>query len=252
MSRIRYPNKNRLVKMIFCACGCGKQLNKYDERNRERKYVGGHSCRGWNKGLHRYLGGKRFEKGQIPWNKGKNWDERVRLKISKSRKGRYIGKEHYMFGKQMSEEIKQKISQTVKKQFEKGRKIWADGLYGKDHPLWKENKTTPLRKWLRTSQRYLNWQKQVLRKDNYTCRICSHYGGKLEVDHYPKTFSEIIRQYNPKNFEEAFEIEELFDLDNGRTLCYLCHKIVTFRKGVDFLRRVKHNHQKQFGLHSIL
>jgi len=51
----------------------------------------------------------------------------------------------------------------------------------------------------------------VLKRDNYTCRLCGHKGGRLEADH--------IRPISEGGAE--------FDLDNLRTLCHDCHVGVT-------------------------
>jgi hypothetical protein len=40
----RLPNE--INPIIICACGCGKQLKKYDNYKRERKYIIGHSRKG--------------------------------------------------------------------------------------------------------------------------------------------------------------------------------------------------------------
>lgn len=46
----------------------GRKLSE-EIKDKIRKSSFGHVA--WNKGMHVYLGGKRFEKGQIPWNKEK-------------------------------------------------------------------------------------------------------------------------------------------------------------------------------------
>jgi len=39
------PSIKRKVEIIECACGCGEQFNKYDSRNRVRKYIKFHQSR---------------------------------------------------------------------------------------------------------------------------------------------------------------------------------------------------------------
>lgn len=206
------------IETILCACGCGKSLNRFDLRNRERKYLYGHSCKGWNKGIHRYLGGKRFKEGHlswnkdrkgvmpIPWNKGKEQSDVTKEKISLAQKGEY---------------------HSPMTEFKKGNKSWSEGIFGKNNPCWKENKVTPMKRWIRIHTIYQDWREIVMKRDNYTCQICGERGGnmKIHVDHYPKTFREIIEQYNIKSYEELLGIPELFDVDNGRTLCDKCHKL---------------------------
>ena len=219
---MRKPNKNRLVEMAICACGCGQKLNKYDERNRIRKYIGGHSCAGWNKGKvmsdvfrkkvsEGHKGQIAWNKGKkgvmpIPWNKGKAWDDIARKKMSFAHKGKH---------------------HSPITEFKKGNKPWNRGLLGKNNPFWKENKITPMKQWIRIHTVYQNWRNLVMKRDDYTCQICGERGGnmKIHIDHYPKTFREIIEQYDIKSYEELLEIPELFDINNGRTLCDKCHRL---------------------------
>ncbi len=56
-----WNRKDKNVEMIFCSCGCGEQLNKFDKKNRERKSLPGH--------LLKFTGGG-FKKGHKAWNKG--------------------------------------------------------------------------------------------------------------------------------------------------------------------------------------
>lgn len=39
------PSKHRKIEIIYCECGCGKTLNKYDIYNRTRKFLSGHNGR---------------------------------------------------------------------------------------------------------------------------------------------------------------------------------------------------------------
>ena len=62
------------------------------------------------------------------------------------------------------------------------------------------------------------WKKQVLRKDNYTCKICGmqdYQEGFLEADH--------IKQ-------KALYQEIKWDINNGQTLCPNCHKRKTLKE----------------------
>lgn len=58
-------------------------------------------------------------------------------------------------------------------------------------------------------------QKQVLKRDDYTCQICGKRGGDLQVDH--------IQSW-------AEYIEMRFCIDNCRTLCVKCHYKITYGK----------------------
>ena len=63
-----------------------------------------------------------------------------------------------------------------------------------------------------------------MKKDNFVCQICKIKGGKLNVDHYPKTFSRILKEFNIKSIEDAIKCNALWDIENNRTLCEKCHK----------------------------
>lgn len=82
--------------------------------------------------------------------------------------------------------------------------IWR----GENNHNWKggpnsENRTA------RNSENYGVWRTEVFERDNYTCVFCGTRGGRINVDHI-LSFSEypLLR----------------YDINNGRTLCYPCHK----------------------------
>ena len=46
---------------------------------------------------------------------------------------------------------------------------------------------------------------------------------RLEV-HYAKTFDDICKENNIYTIEQALACKELWNLDNGISICYNCHK----------------------------
>ena len=68
------------VEVIFCACKCGEKLNRYDSRNRVRKYMPNH---------HRsfILGNPDYQ----PSHKGYKHTEKSKKIISLHRKGKTVG-----------------------------------------------------------------------------------------------------------------------------------------------------------------
>lgn len=58
-------------------------------------------------------------------------------------------------------------------------------------------------------------QKQVFKRDNYTCQLCGVRGGQLQVDHI-------------QSWKDYIELR--FSMDNCRTLCMKCHYLITFGK----------------------
>lgn len=138
---------------------------------------------------------------------------RIKMSIATS------GANSFMFGKKLSEE-------TIKKMRESRIKL---GLTGEKSSNWKGG-ITVIERAIRNSVRYAIWRLGVFTRDNFTCQICGVRGGKLDGDHYPKKFSDILREYGIKTMEHAYQCEELWDISTGRTLCRGCHKEVHWGK----------------------
>ncbi|MBV6446319.1 MAG: hypothetical protein IFNCLDLE_02611 [Ignavibacteriaceae bacterium] len=84
---------------------------------------------------------------------------------------------------------------------------------GENHPRWKGGVSSPDRLERINFRRMI--QKQVLERDNYTCKMCGVRGVALQVDH--------IQPW-------AEYVEGRFDINNCRTLCMSCHYQITFGK----------------------
>lgn len=95
--------------------------------------------------------------------------------------------------------------------------------YGEEHWNWKGG-VVPLIKKIRFCLRYRQWVSDVFQIDDYVCQMCNVRGGKLVVDHYPTTFADIFYRNEIKSLEQALECEEFWNLNNGRTLCFECHR----------------------------
>ncbi len=131
-------------------------------------------------------------------------------------------------GHPVSEETREKIRNKLK-----GRP--RPDLRGVNAGNWRGG-ISPLRLQIRKCFEYSQWQRTILSRDDYTCQICSIRGGKLAIDHFPKSFSGIIRENEIKTLQEARECDALWGLDNGRTLCRPCH-LKTDNYGAKSLRR---------------
>jgi hypothetical protein len=110
--------------------------------------------------------------------------------------------------------------------FSKGLIPWNKGKKGfmsrENHYNWKGGVTT-LYMQIRQCFEYRQWRSDVFSRDNYTCVVCGdNRGGNLNADHI-KHFSVILQQYDIKLLEDAIFCEELWDINNGRTLCQECH-----------------------------
>jgi len=178
-------------------------------------------------------------KGRPPWNKGlKNWritSAETRRKISLALKGRtYV----------VSPETRRKISATMK-----GRKPpnleflhalprtseWRENISkgNKGKIVTEETRRKiseakrdpirPLYRAIRECYKSREWRKAVFRRDNYTCVVCKNRGGVLNADHFPRRFVDILRDSNITTIERALDLNDLWNVENGRTLCFECH-----------------------------
>lgn len=179
-------------------------------------------------------------KGRSPWNKGlKNW------RVTSVETRRKIGDKHRGKKVVVSEETRRKISQTLKGRTPKN----LETLHSKPRSLeWRKNtgksntglvrseetrrkiseaKRNPLRP-LYLAVRYCykskDWRVKIFHRDNYTCVICEKRGDTLNADHYPKRFVDILRDNGIDTIDKAMACEELWNIQNGRTLCLDCHK----------------------------
>jgi len=174
-----------------------------------------------------------------------NWenlsDEEIGSILNRSNKGVFMKRQRrglvdkdkqYMQG----EEYKKIMSESIKKMFKKrpelrenlSRKlrdyhhkhpeILKKGHFkigqtaGKKHWNWKGG-INDYRDTIRRSAKYLKWRKNVFERDNFTCQICYSFVGDKNA-HHIIPFSECL----------ILGIkEEIFNLDNGITLCCGCH-----------------------------
>ena len=167
--------------------------------------------------------------------------------------GRFLSKNGYKLRNRKeslkTKIVKEKISQNVSdnwknKEFRENqinkRKGKPSGTLGKTwvstreynhkgskNPSWKGGKTK-LSFAIKNTLEYKTWRESVFERDNYTCQCCnrrSKSGDKVILEcHHIKPFSIILSEYNIKTVDEALCCEELFDINNGQTLCKECHK----------------------------
>lgn len=165
-------------------------------------------------------------KGHIPWNKGKIgiYSEETLKKISKSAKNRPRNKwgNHTKEAKEKMRiaHLRENLSDETLKKMSEGRR----GLQaGENNPNWKGGISSLMSR-IRTNFKYRQWRSDIYYRDNFTCQDCGdNKGGNLEA-HHIKTFSIILQYYEIATLEEALNCEELWDINNGMTLCEKCHK----------------------------
>jgi hypothetical protein len=86
------------------------------------------------------------------------------------------------------------------------------------------NNTDNFYKRIRNCKPYKNWRNDVYKKDMYTCVLCKTIDGQMNIDHYPKTFMNIIKENKIDTLGKALECDTMWDVNNGRVLCLSCHK----------------------------
>lgn len=159
-------------------------------------------------------------KGKTSPRKGVKLSEETKNKIRVAR-----------IGKKLSIETCEKISESLIGNTrtlgyihtdETKLKMRESAHRGADHHNYKGG-ITELDKAIRRLPEYDKWRDGVFERDNYTCRDCGKRGGNLEGHHDPKTFAQIIQENNIQTIEDALNCEELWDIENGVTLCVNCH-----------------------------
>ena len=154
----------------------------------------------------------------------KPMSEETKLKISLANKGRIV-----------SQEIKEKIRNAEKgkhnspnTEFKKGYKMsketkrkMSKARKGNKSHFWKGG-ITPLARQIRHCYKYRQWRSDIFTRDDFTCQKCLIRGGYLEA-HHIKSFSIIMKEYKIKNLQQALDCDELWNINNGITLCKKCH-----------------------------
>lgn len=159
---------------------------------------------------------KRSEARIELFKRGYTMSSETRRKISESKKGNKNGfkKGHKLgIGRKFSDIAKAKMSLAKR---------------GSKSPNWKGG-VTPLKEEIRHSFKYRQWRSDIYTRDDFTCRMCLLRGGSLHP-HHIKEFHRILEEYKIKTLEQAFACEELWNINNGLTLCVPCHKNLHKRK----------------------
>lgn len=109
-----------------------------------------------------------------------------------------------------SEEIKEKIKSTNMEKYGFDNYM----KYAKVNELYRGEKSShwkPIKKVIsRWNSDYITWRNYILERDNYTCQCCNSTKCKLEAHHI-------------NNWKDNPDIR--YDICNGITLCYDCHKL---------------------------
>lgn len=201
-----------------------------------------------------------------PWNKGR---KEIRQDVLEKQRISHLGQSSWNKGKKcspLSEEHRKKIGAKLKggKQSEErklktsGKNHWTkyrkrkpltieqrrniSGKYiGERHHNWKGG-ISPVRKAIRETIEYKIWRESIFKRDNFTCQSCSESGIELNADHILQ-YGIILIKNNITSVKEAILCGELWDINNGQTLCVPCHNAKT-REDVRIVKAYRKQHKQ--------
>lgn len=181
---------------VICT-NCGKELKRRPCRAKGRNY-----CNSRCQMAYEYANGIRDSK-------------KIMVKFHS------IGRELLKKGKHP---IQQKESRDTLRALMK-TKEYRDKLKGENNYNWKGGVNT-LYLAIRSCFEYRQWRSDVFTRDNFTCRMCGDNRGGNLVSHHKKAFIKILQYYEITTIEQALRCEELWNINNGVTLCDTCHREV--------------------------
>lgn len=156
-------------------------------------------------------------KGKPSWNKGKQNPWTTLRNLTNNPSKSYLP------------EVKAKLSKAFS-----GEKNHMFGRRGILSPGYKGG-ITPLGEHIKAIPEYLNWRKTVFKRDEYTCQMCGDKTGHNLEGHHIKSFAQILLDNNIKTVDDARNCKELWNVDNGLTLCRDCHKLTD-----TYARNIRH------------
>ena len=181
-------------------------------------------------------------------------------KISEALKGRILTKK---WKKRKSEATKRYYQEHPEERVKQSKKLKEEWNLGKRVDGWKLTKEqnrknskihrgknnsnwkggiSSLVQLIRKNKRYKEWRSDVFTRDDFTCVLCGKNKCWVEADHYPKKFSILFHESKVKTLEEALDYTELWNINNGRTLCRKCHNKT---KGGNLNYAIRKNYSSQ-------
>jgi len=192
-------------KNIIHKCkNCGK---KFFHRSKGANKYCSHKCyveHYWTK-ERREAQAIKSRKRILSKNPMENKENRKKVSLSK------LGKKRKPFSKKCKENMSNA---------HKGEKSWFWGKKGSQHPGWRGGLSS-LNQLIRSNGLMDSWRRKIFERDNFTCQECKG-NGRL-VAHHIVTFITLLRKNHITTVKEAEKCDELWNLDNGITLCKKCH-----------------------------
>ena len=170
--------------------------------------------------LRHSLMAKRHGFGQ--WMNGRTLPDVVKIKISASAKG-YV--KSAIHRKRLSESHKgMKLSLSHRAALSQAQKRMGTIPPSQRHRVpWNYRGATKLHFALRKLFEYQQWRNSVFVRDRFKCVDCEAVG-KIHA-HHIKRFSVILIEYCITTIQQALECQELWDVNNGISVCHKCHRL---------------------------
>lgn len=181
---------------IQCLCGCGEMTNP------GAKHIRGHHNRNKSEETKKRI--SIALTGKTTWKKGLTAATDSRILAGDKHPRPMLGKRH-------SEESKDKMSYSQAKRI------------GRNLDNWTRKRKT-LQGTIRNCDMYKKWRDEVFKKDEYLCVECKKTSNSDFNAHHIKHFNTILCDNKIDTLDEDYLCEELWDLNNGITLCEECHK----------------------------
>lgn len=196
-----------------------RKLSEANKKNPVRYWLGKHHSEETKRKISEANKGKKLSEeakrkiGEA--SKSRKHSEETKRKISELKKGN-----KNCLGKRHSEETKKKLSESHNPK----SNLNLTYRYPKGKPTWNKGKGIKvlLTVKIRNLLKYRQWHSDILTKDDFTCQKCEKRGGRIEI-HHSKSFVQILKENKVKNIFEAENCEELWNINNGISLCKNCH-----------------------------
>lgn len=91
---------------------------------------------------------------------------------------------------------------------------------GEENSRWNNGITSLLRNIRRKPENAL-WKRECIKRDENKCVLCNSTISL--VVHHKTSLAHLINRYNIKTYEDTITIPEMYNINNGVTLCKSCH-----------------------------